>query len=84
MGSQPLSVCCVTDVSPEQTRAALEAVREVASEIVVGVDRRLASRAGEFERFADRVLVLPSRVVEENLAAIHDGLHPRLGAAYRL
>lgn len=67
----PLSVCCVTRVSPQQTRGSLAPLRAVANEIVVGVDERWGASASEYERFADRVLVLPSGGVERSLAELH-------------
>lgn len=74
--SLPLSACCLTHVSPAQTRAALATLRPVAAEIVLGIDARRASQVAEYEAFADRVILLPqdprlSPGGEGHLAALH-------------
>lgn len=66
-----LSVCCVTDQSPEQTAAVLAPLRRVAGEIVIGLDRRLAPQRKAFERMADRVVVVEPGPIEGNIAAVH-------------
>ncbi len=72
-----LSICCVTDQSPEQTRAVLAGVRAVADEVVIGVDPSRAAELRAFQRLADRTFITESGPLERNIAAIHDACsHP--------
>lgn len=66
-----LSVCCITDQSPEQTAAAIAPLRSVAREVVIGLDRRLAEQRNAYERLADRVIVVEPGPIEQNIAEMH-------------
>jgi hypothetical protein len=66
-----LSVCCVTDRSPEQTLAALDSLRSVAAEVVIGVDPRRAADLDAYAAVADRALVVPGGPLERSIAAVH-------------
>jgi inositol phosphorylceramide mannosyltransferase catalytic subunit len=67
-----LSVCCLTDAPGPQIRASMEALREVADEIVIAADvKATAEDVAAYEAVADRVLRVEFDVLEHHLAWLH-------------
>ena len=67
-----LAVCCVTGDPPEQVRAALDPLRPVADEIVIGYDDRVdAERRDAYAALADRVFPVSFQFLEHHLADLH-------------
>jgi hypothetical protein len=67
-----LAVCCVTCDPIEQVRAALDPLRPLAEEIVIGYDDRVdAELRDAYAALADRVFPVAFQFVEHHLADLH-------------
>jgi hypothetical protein len=67
-----LAVCCVTCDPIEQVRAAVDPLRSLADEIVIGYDDRIdAELRDAYAALADRAFPLSFQFVERHLADLH-------------
>jgi inositol phosphorylceramide mannosyltransferase catalytic subunit len=67
-----LSVCLMTAEPPDRVAAALEPVRELATEVVIAADSRVpAPTLAAYAELADRLLTVEFRLYERHLGWLH-------------